>query len=353
MNNYIFQHYHSKENVITTNFLFFISNVRRISERVYMNFIWNIQETQIPSDNNFVTPIFKNQFKNKRNKSVPDGMIYQPSNKIVVETKGNGALFREDQIKGHLDYFDNEDLKILITLDKYDLRIKDKEMIQEIVDAKNTELKENSVVPVIHVHLRFKDIIEKIRDVVDDTREFDLVDLIESYESYLEADDLIDDIEGRMRMCLSVGSFEDNLENSLYFHPAERRGYNYKPIEYIGLYKEKAIRAIGKVKSVVLSEFIDGNMNIKVIYPNSSNISDDEVKEIYKKINDIGKENWKNLLYEPHYFYIVETFEITEYKKITKGAPMGVKYFNLNDILNDDSLTIKEIAGKLKKLEWG
>lgn len=131
MDNYIFQHYHSKENVITANFLFFISNVRRISERVYTNFIWNIQETQIPSDNNFVTPIFKNHFKNKRNKSVPDGMIYHPSNKIVVETKGNGALFREDQIKDHLDYFDNEDLKILITLDKYDLRIKNNNLMKK------------------------------------------------------------------------------------------------------------------------------------------------------------------------------------------------------------------------------
>lgn len=353
MDNYIFQHYHSKENVITANFLFFISNVRRISERVYMNFIWNIQEVQIPSDNNFVTPLFKNQIKGKRNKSVPDGIIYQPSNKIVVETKGNGALFREEQIEGHLDYFENEDLKILLTLDKYDLKIKDKEMIQKKVDIKNTELKESSLVPITHVHLRFKDIIEKIRDMVDDTREFDLVDLIESYENYLESDDLIDDIEGRMRMCLSVGSFEDNLENNIYFHPAERRGYSYKPIEYIGLYKEKAIRAIGKVKVVVLSEFIDENMNIKVIYPNYTNITEEEVKEIHQKIEDIGNERWETLLYEPHYFYIMESFEITEYKKTTKGAPMGVKYFNVNDILDNDSLTVKEIADELKKLEWG
>lgn len=66
MNNYIFQHYHSKENVITANFLFFISNIRRISERAYMNFIWNIQESQIPSENNFITPIIKNQFRSRK-----------------------------------------------------------------------------------------------------------------------------------------------------------------------------------------------------------------------------------------------------------------------------------------------
>jgi len=49
----------------------------------------------------------------------------------------------------------------------------------------------------------------------------------------------------------------------------------------------------------------------------------------------------------------MESFEITEYKKTTKGAPMGVKYFNVNDILDNDSLTVKEIADELKKLEWG
>ncbi|MEX6102816.1 hypothetical protein [Mammaliicoccus sciuri] len=352
MNNYIFQHYHSKENVITANFLFFISNIRRISERAYMNFIWNIQESQIPSENNFITPIIKNQFRSRKKESIPDGMIHQPSNKIVIETKGNGALFREKQIKGHLEYFENEDLKIILTLDKYDLKIVDKEMVKKCVDSKNIELKEKNLAPIIHVHLRFKDIIEKIKDVVDETREFDLVDLIEAYESYLETDNLIDDIEGRMRMCLSSESFNYNIDNSLYFHPAEKRGYNYKPIEYIGLYKQKAIRAIGKVKVVLLSEIKNNDIQLINVSDNYS-ISEEEILQIQNRIQKIANEKWSNLLDEPHYYYIVESFEITEYKKITKGAPMGVKYFNINDILETDSLSIEDIAEKLKHYEWG
>ena len=45
-----------------------------------------------------------------------------------------------------------------------------------------------------------------------------------------------------MRMCLLGSSFDDNLKHNIYFHPAEKRGYSFKPIEYIGLYKDKAIK---------------------------------------------------------------------------------------------------------------
>lgn len=31
-----------------------------------------------------------------------------------------------------------------------------------------------------------------------------------------------DDIEGRMRMCLSGSSFDDNLKHNIYFHLAEK-----------------------------------------------------------------------------------------------------------------------------------
>ena len=48
----------------------------------------------------------------------------------------------------------------------------------------------------------------------------------------------------------------------------------------------------------------------------------------------LGKEKWTNLLNEPHYYYLIEDFIETDYKKTSKGGSMGVKYFNVNEILN-------------------
>ena len=105
-----------------------------------------------------------------------------------------------------------------------------------------------------------------------------------------------------MRMCLLGSSFDDNLKHNIYFHPAEKRGYSFKPIEYIGLYKDK--------------------------------------------------EKWTNLLNEPHYYYLIEDFIETDYKKTSKGGSMGVKYFNVNEILNRDCLTTEQIAKELCNKDW-
>ncbi|PTH22474.1 hypothetical protein BU608_10970, partial [Staphylococcus auricularis] len=100
-------------------------------------------------------------------------------------------------------------------------------------------------------------------------------------------------------MCLSGSSFDDNIKHNIYFHPAEKRGYSFKPIEYIGLYKDKAIKAIGKVDKVIVTEINEGSLSLKTVYPVGTELSTDEYEIVKNKIMVLEKEKWTNLLDEP------------------------------------------------------
>lgn len=183
-------------------------------------------------------------------------------------------------VENPINYFDNEDLMIFLTLDKYNLSVSDKLMIDKVVELKNNTLDDQKKNRIKHVHLRFKDIIDKIYEVIDETREFVLIDLIEAYSEYLHSENLLDDIEGRMRMCLSGSSFDDNLKHNIYFHLSEIRGYSFKPLEYIGLYKDKAIKSIGKVDKVIVTEVKESSLSLKTVYPVGTELSTDEYKKM-------------------------------------------------------------------------
>ena len=47
-------------------------------------------------------------------------------------------------------------------------------------------------------------------------------------------------------------------------------------IEYIGLYKRKAIKAIGKVDKVIVTEINESSLSLKTVYPVGTELSIDE-----------------------------------------------------------------------------
>ncbi|MGT0202502.1 hypothetical protein ACVNPX_10370 [Staphylococcus aureus] len=104
-------------------------------------------------------------------------------------------------------------------------------------------------------------------------------------------------------MCLLGSSFDDNLKHNIYFHPAEEVTVSSR---YIGLYKDKAIKAIGKVDKVIVTEINESSLSLKTVYPVGTELSIDEYEIVKNKIMVLGKEKWTNLLNEPHYYYLIE-----------------------------------------------
>lgn len=190
--------------------------------------------------------------------SVPDATIRQKSFKVTIETKRLDN-FEVDQIKKHLESFGNEDYKILITLSPYPLKKKLEQEIKKEVENYNTTNNLLNEKRVIHKHCTFSDIVSLIEDVLDD-RDYEFHDILSDYKDYCTLYNLIKE-KNRWMRAVTVGiSFESNFKFKLYYDPQSR---GFSEHGYIGLYKQKSIRAVGRLVNIIEADYIDGELIIK------------------------------------------------------------------------------------------
>ncbi|PWM78826.1 MAG: hypothetical protein DBY32_04970 [Phascolarctobacterium sp.] len=335
MKTHYFQRYHSKENVVTANAMLLLSRLYLNSPNSFFTFLNNIVE-DIDLDVEL-----KVILQEKNENSVPDAAIMQESFKIAVETKLYNN-FSEEQLLHHLESLKWYNYKFLLTLDPREMKDDFKNKIDEKCKEQN----------VIHIHLTFKKLIEAVKDVVD-KRDIDMQNIINDYEQYCYESDLIPN-EWKMRLVLSGGTFEKNMEYGIYYHNQDR---GYSEHKYIGLYKGKAVKAIGKVKNIVDACVITKNniTNFKAVKGAiDKEIEEKIIKAISEGPNEFDNENLR--------FFIVDKFYETEFKKTTPYAPMGSRMFDLLEVINDslpdgsklDKLPddTSKIAALLKNCSW-
>ncbi len=151
--------------------------------------------------------VFNLQEKNVE--SIPDATITQESFKIVVETKMSD-WFYTDQLLRHLKSFSDEKYKVMITLAPELMKSEKKIEFEEHLKAYNA----TQTYPVMHVNTTFEDIIDAIRDVIDN-RDYEMQDVLDDYLNYCYNDKLIivSDSWKRMRVQLAGTTF--NFRKSL------------------------------------------------------------------------------------------------------------------------------------------
>lgn len=76
-------------------------------------------------------------------------------------------------------------------------------------------------------------------------------DVLDDFRDFCEHDGLVNvsDTDSLMRMQLAGRTFEANVSGSIYYCNAKTK---LRDFAYLGLYKDKSIRAIGKVAAVAL-----------------------------------------------------------------------------------------------------
>lgn len=76
-------------------------------------------------------------------------------------------------------------------------------------------------------------------------------DVLDDFRDFCEHDGLVNvsDADSLMRMQLAGRTFEANVSGSIYYCNAKTK---LRDFAYLGLYKDKSIRAIGKVAAVAL-----------------------------------------------------------------------------------------------------
>lgn len=334
-----FQRYHAKENVATANTMLLLSRLYRYSQDIFFSFLnsYDVLDSFAPEI------VFDLQYKGKG--SVPDAVIYQDSFKIVVETKLPGKSFSVDQLNNHLNSFDkNEKHKILISLAREKMDDKTKREFDNLLRLFN----EKNNTSIVHLNTTFEEIANKIQENLD-SKDYEMQEILNDYIEYCSHDNLIPDFDSwkYMRMQLSGVTFDFNISENVYYDNAER---GFRPHTYLGLYRDKSVRAIGKIVARIAAVEDGGIIKYETEF---GDLTEERIEKIQHSFED-GDKHGYNLRPIKHMYFFVDKFYETNFKKVTKRAPMGSRIFDLTEILGTDILPkeTNEIAELLANKTW-
>ncbi|WP_042478801.1 hypothetical protein [Bacillus ndiopicus] len=329
-----FQRYYEKENVATANTMLLLSRLYSYSSDKFFRFL----KSEFFFDSFEPEIVFNLQEKSVE--SIPDATITQESFKIVVETKMTDWFYL-DQLQRHLKSFGDEKYKVMITLAPEMMKSEKKKEFENYLKEYNA----TQTYPVMHVNTTFEKLVDAIKDFIDD-RDYEMQEVLEDYLNYCYRDKLIivSDSWKRMRVQLAGTTFNFNVSENLYYDSIDR---GFSAHDYLGLYKEKSVRAIGKINAIITAITSEAGIEYKV---ELGELTDFRKQQICKAIEDGRKYGY--VLSANRYFFVEEFYE-TDFKKITPRAPMGTRVFDLSQILETEQLPeTKEIAEFLKTKTW-
>lgn len=331
-----FQRYHAKENVATANTMLLLSRLYQYSSDKFFRFL----KSEVFSDSFEPEIVFTLQEKSVD--SIPDATITQESFKIVVETKMSD-WFYSDQLMRHLNSFKDEKYKVVITLAPELMAESKKRKFEKQLKEYNAGQKHH----VIHINTTFENLANAIQEVIDD-RDYDMQEVLDDYLNYCYNDGLItvSDSWKYMRMQLAGVTLNFNVSENIYYDSAER---GFRAHDYLSLYKNKSVRAVGKICARILAIENDDGIQYEVEF---GELTDERKNKIRRSIED-GDEHGYDLRTSKHRYFFVEKFYETDFKKVTPRAPMGTRIFDLSEILETDQLPeTSDIADLLKSKTW-
>lgn len=329
-----FQRYHEKENVATANTMLLLSRLYSFSSEKF----FRILKSEFFSHTFEPEIVFNLQEKSVE--SIPDATITQESFKIVVETKMSDWFYSTQLLK-HLKSFSDEKYKVMITLAPVLMNLEKKKEFEKQLKEYNA----TQTYPVMHINTTFEELANAIQEVIDD-RDYEMQEVLDDYLNYCYKDKLIivSDSWKRMRVQLAGTTFVFNINESLYYDNIDR---GFSAHDYLGLYKEKSVRAIGKIIAIITAVTTTTGLEYKA---ELGDITDERKQQIKRAIDD-GK-NYGYVLEATRYFFVDKFYE-TDFKKITPRAPRGSRVFDLTQILETEQLPeTQEIAGLLTSKTW-
>lgn len=333
-----FQRYTQKENVVTSNTILLLSRLYHYSPDEFFRFL---KESIFIDDNQF-EPEIQFALQEKAQNTVPDATITQDSFKIVVETKLSDWFYTE-QLQGHLEAFGTEKTKVLMTLAPITLA---GDKINQINKAVDNYCRVHSV-KIWYIHRTFRQLIDSISRIIDE-RDYEMQDVLSDYIDFCSEEGLLPS-KAVMRMQLAGTTFDFNVKSNVYYDKVER---GFRTHQYLGLYKNKSVRAIGKVCAIIRA--VEENGFIR--FTNEMGELTAERKQIIDKaMNDAITCGYDIRHYEYRYFF-VEKFYETNFQKVSSGGCMGSRIFDLEEILDfDNNKSVPDtflIAEELKKHSW-
>jgi hypothetical protein len=342
-----FQRFSQRENMVTNNTLLLLHSVYQDNITRFQGFLNQLFE-ELGDHCPQVELSFLQQVKGEG--SVPDAVISQTSFKIIIETKLYGQQY-QDQLIQHLNSFGHEDIKILLLLDR---QLPPDEFLAE-VRKDILKFENDKGTKVFFRPVTFEEIIRTLRENLLN-QDYELNEVVSEYEDFCREMDLLAMNEYILKALPCGFSLTQNKTYGIYYDPDNR---SYGKHKYLGLYNQKAIRAIGEIKDIVTADydFTSGKLTIKkqllnlALTPEETQRIKDIIVETHNEVHiDISK---------GHKFYLVDKFYPTEFVKETLFALQGGKYFDLRDYVDKKELIqgkelppVAQLAEILKLKTW-
>lgn len=313
-----FQRYHSKENVDTSNTMLMLSRLYNYNADKFFSMLNSLILGEDES------PEITFDLQVAGDESVPDAVISQKSFKIVVETKLYNQ-FDKQQLINHLAQFGAEDIKVLLTIDP-------RPMKQQLFDEMTVELKkynsenmERLIHPIKHVNLTFEQLVEAMEDIIDD-RDTEIISVLDDFKKYCFDEKLIPDGHKWMRAIVAGTTFQDNMDLNLFYDQESRK---FSEHGYIGLYKDKSIRAIGKLKKTIIAVEVEGKMTYR---QKAAKRQRRMRSAALTKQSIVQRTTAITSARSCHRYFMVEKFYPIDFRKSSKNPIQKSKFFNLADM---------------------
>jgi hypothetical protein len=142
-------------------------------------------------------------------------------------------------------------------------------------------------------------------------------------------------------------SFRINEEFRLYWCPA---AWNRRKAKYLGVYNERLVRAIGRIKKVVACD-VDLAARKVTVLADGETPTPDEEERIIGAAQKAQQRGWD--ITTGHKFYLCDQMQETAFRKTSPGGIWGHRYFDLETVLGGQIPNgLGELAGRLRGCTW-
>ena len=332
-----FQRYAQRENVVTNNTLLLLSRLHHDGPAAFERLLGLLlDDVEIT-----VGPSFRQQEGGRGGRgSVPDGAIYQPSFRVLVETKRTAAS-DADQLERHLHRFEHEDTQILLHLTPHPTTAEFDADVEARVARFNREHRQRAR----YVAVTFTDLLAAVDDVLAD-HDYEMRELLDDFEAYCSSEGLLPSNPYKLRVVACGETLDENVRYGLYYHQASR---GYSSLGYLGAYREKSVRAIGEVRNEVTASVEGGS--VEVVSATEAPTEAD-VAAIAAAV-EAGRTNHGYTFTDDHVFFFVDRFYETDFRKRSKYGMMRERHFDLRAVLGTTELPdTATIAQRLRHVTW-
>lgn len=330
----LFSGYSQKENRTTNYCLLILKMLYEENPKFLSGVISTITNEEI---GNLVGVKFSQQ--EKKEYSIPDGLITQSSFSIYIETK-NYNWFYDSQIKRHLEALNKEDsnYKILLALGKFETS--DHSKFNDIEDLCKKGYRNS----IFFKAISFEDFIETIQT---ERLSKNLSDIVSDFNNYLNEEDLLPTWRNWLDVINCSQLSEEVLNGNIYICPAEGGSYSHKRCKYFGMYRNKAVEKVALIEAVI-DVYSDSDPPAIVKWKNVNQDDKDLIDRACKKVKEYRSEN--HFTHKDYRVFLLGKLYNTKYIKDTSGGMQGSKqYFDVSKLGIEDA---EDLAEKLIDKTW-